>query len=148
MREAITQTPPAGFLAPGSSPSPAAFPSPAGDSGSLAGGSPVTVALPQRIHTAFPLGLSSRNSTRGALPIINTAIVSARTAAVNTGRNQALDTPMQSLLGSPGSQRLTRRGCVGGTTALGNVQDAPPTFRPYGASTATVFSGPWSAVIS
>ncbi len=90
MREAITQTPPAGFLAPGSSPSPAAFPSPAGDSGSLAGGSPVTVALPQRIHTAFPLGPSSRISTRGALPIINTAIVSARTTAVNTGRNGSI----------------------------------------------------------
>ena len=84
MREAVTQTPPAGFLAPGSSPSPAAFPSPAGDSGSLAGGSPVTVALPQRIHTAFPLGPSRRNGTRGALPFINTAILRARPAAVNT----------------------------------------------------------------
>jgi len=86
MREAVTQTSPAGFLAPGSSPSPAAFPSPLGDSGSVAGGSPVTVALPQRIHTAFPLAPPYWKSTGEAPSIDTAAIVRAHAAAVNTRR--------------------------------------------------------------
>ena len=90
MRGAVAQTSPVGFLAPGSSPSPAAFPSPAGDSGFVAGGSPVTVALPQRFHTAFPLALPLRKSTGEASSIDSEAIVRVDATAVNTTRSAVL----------------------------------------------------------